>query len=179
MSVFGLQYAYALADVVFADHLDPRNVERELADFVATWRDSDPLRETFRNPAIPLETKLKVLDAMVPRLEMGRQVRNFLALLIQNDRIGAVESITADFQDEINRRLHISEAEISSVRELNAEERSKIEARAKALTGLEIRAVYRQDPSLLGGVVLRIGDTVYDGSVRGWLEELREKIVAG
>ena len=178
MDAFTLQYAHALADVVLADKLDTKAIDQQLQDFQSTWNDSRQLREVFQNPSIQLETKLKVLDAMVPRIGMMKQVRNFVALLLQNDRIHAVEPIVANYRDEINRRLHISEAEITSVRELNAEERSKIAAKAAALAGLEIHAVYKQDASLLGGVVLRIGDTVYDGSVRGRLEELREKMMA-
>ncbi|MHB1673190.1 MAG: ATP synthase F1 subunit delta [Acidobacteriaceae bacterium] len=178
MDAFSLQYAHALADVVVADKLDTKEIDRQLQDFQATWTDSRQLREVFQNPSIPLDTKLKVLDAMVPRLGMLKQVRNFVALLLRNDRIHAVESISTDYRNEINRRLHIGEAEITSVRELNPEERSKIEAKAAVLAGLEIRPIYRQDASLLGGVVLRIGDTVYDGSVRGRLEELREKMMA-
>jgi F-type H+-transporting ATPase subunit delta len=178
MDAFALQYAHALADVVMADKLDTKEIDRQLEDFQSTWADSRQLREVFQNPSIQLETKLKVLDAMVPRIGMLKQVRNFVALLLQNDRIHAVETITADYRNEINRRLHISEAQIVSVRELNSEEKSKIEAKASALAGLEIRPTYKQDASLLGGVVLRIGDTVYDGSVRGRLEELREKMMA-
>jgi F-type H+-transporting ATPase subunit delta len=178
MDAFSLQYAHALADVVMADNLDTKEIDRQLEDFQSTWTDSRQLREVFQNPSIPLETKLKVLDAMVPRIGMLKQVRNFVALLLQNDRIHAVETITSDYRNEINRRLHISEAEITSVRELNPEEKSKIEAKASVLAGLEIHPIYKQDASLLGGVVLRIGDTVYDGSVRGRLEELREKMMA-
>ena len=178
MDAFALQYAHALADVVMADKLDTKAIDQQLQDFQSTWTDSRQLREVFQNPSIQLETKLKVLDAMVPRVGMMKQVRNFVALLLQNDRIHAVESITTNYRNEINRRLHISDAEITSVRELNSEEKSKIEAKASALAGLEIRPIYKQEASLLGGVVLRIGDTVYDGSVRGRLEELREKMMA-
>ena len=178
MDAFALQYAHALADVVMADKLDTKAIDQQLQDFQSTWTDSRQLREVFQNPSIQLETKLKVLDAMVPRIGMMKQVRNFVALLLQNDRIHAVEPIVANYRDEINHRLHISEAEITSVRELNPEEKSKIEAKASALVGLEIRPIYKQDAALLGGVVLRIGDTVYDGSVRGRLEELREKMMA-
>ncbi len=178
MDAFSLQYAHALADVVAADKLDTKEIDRQLEDFQATWADSRQLREVFQNPSIQLDIKLKVLDAMVPRIGMLKQVRNFVALLLQNGRIEAVESIAADYRHEIDRRLRISEAEITSVRELNAEEKSKIEAKASLLAGLKIRPIYKQDASLLGGVVLRIGDTVYDGSVRGRLEELREKMMA-
>ncbi len=178
MSVFALQYARALADVVMSDKLDTKEVDRQLAEFQSTFSDSKELREVFANPSIDLDTKLKVLDVIVPRIGMMKQVRNFLAVLLQNNRIHAFDSVAAEYRNEINLRLKISDAEITSVRELTAEEKSRMEAKAADLAGVTIRAVYRQDPSLLGGVVLRIGDTVYDGSVRGRLEELREKLLA-
>ena len=178
MSVFALQYARALADVVMSDKLDTGEIERQLAEFLDTFTGSKELREVFANPSITLESKVKVLDAIAPRIGMAKQVRNFLAVLLQNDRIHAVESIVTEYRNQINLRLRISEAEITSVRELSAEEKLKIEAQAAGLAGVEILPVYKQDPSLLGGVVLRIGDTVYDGSIRGRLEELREKLLA-
>lgn len=178
MSVFALQYARALADVVMADKLDTGEIDRQLSEFLATFRGSKELREVFANPSIPLESKLKVLDAIAPRIGMAKQVRNFFAVLVQNDRIHAVDSVVAEYRSQINLRLHIGEAEVTSIRELTPEEKSNMEARAAGLAGMSVRLVYRQDPSLLGGVVLRIGDTVYDGSVRGRLEELREKLLA-
>lgn len=178
MSVFALQYARALADVVVADKLDVEQIDRQLADFVSTFEESKELREVFENPSIKLEAKLKVLDAIAPRIGMAKQVRNFLAVLLQNRRMYALEQICSEYRQVINLRLGVSKAEVISVRELDAGEKQKIEAEAAALAGVRVQAVYRQDPSLLGGVILRIGDTIYDGSVRGRLEELREKLLA-
>lgn len=178
MSVFSLQYARALADVVTADNLDPEEIERQLNEFRATFTGSKELREVFANPAIPLDSKLKVLDAMAPRIGMAKQVRNFFAVLLQNDRIYALEPILAEYRLQMNRRLHLSQAVITSFRELTAEEKAQMESRAAVIAGARVQAHYKQDPSLLGGVVLRIGDTVYDGSIRRRLEELREKLLA-
>ena len=178
MSVFALQYARALADVVMSDKLDTEEIDRQLREFRATFTGSRELREVFASPAIHLDSKLKVLDAMAPRIGMAKQARNFIALLLQNDRIYALEPIMAEYRNQMNRRLHITEAEITSFRELTTEEKTQMEARAAAIAGATIQARYQQDPSLLGGVVLRIGDTVYDGSVHGRLEELREKLLA-
>jgi len=178
MSVYALQYARALADVVMADKLDTREVDRQLQDFLTTMKGSRELREVFANPSIQLPDKLKVLDAISPRIGMATQVRNFVAVLLQNGRVHAIAAIVAEYRAEIDLRLQIGEAEITSVRELTVEEKSKLEEKAASLAGVTIRPVYRQDPSLLGGVVLRIGDTVYDGSVRRRLEELREKMLA-
>jgi len=178
MSAYALQYARALADVVMADHLDTNEVDRALREFVGTFEGSKELREVFSNPSIQLPEKLKVLDAVVLRIGMAKQSRNFVAILLKNGRIHAIAPIVAQYRAEIDLRLHIGEAEITSVRELTAAEKAELEAKAGSLAGVTIRPVYRQDPSLLGGVVLRIGDTVYDGSVRRRLEELREKMLA-
>lgn len=178
MSVFAMRYACALADVVMADKLDIREIDRQLGEFLATFEGSKELREVFANPSIPLDCKLKVVDSIAPLIGMSRQVRNFLALLAQNDRTDAVGSIVAEYRREMNLRQNIGEAEIFSVRELSADERSRIEQKAAALAGMRVRATYKQDPSLIGGVLLRIGDTVYDGSLRGSLEELHEKLIA-
>ena len=179
MSVFARQYARALADVVLADKLDISETDRQLAEFLATYAGSKELREVFANPSITLEAKLKVLDAIAPRIGMVKQMRNFFAVLMQNDRIYAVESVVREYRNEINHRLHICAAEITSVRELTPEEKSKMEAKAAELADcFTVHVIYKQDPSLLGGVVLRIGDTIYDGSVRVRLEELRGKLAA-
>ncbi len=178
MSVFALQYARALADVVMSSKLDTNDVDRQLREFHGTFDESRELREVFENPSIKLEAKLKVLDAIAPRIGMARQVRNFFAVLLQNDRIHALTAVTAEYRCQINLRLGITEAEITTVRELNMNEKSHLEAKAASLAGTKVHAIYKQDPSLLGGVVLRIGDTVYDGSVRGRLEELHETLLA-
>lgn len=178
MALFASLYARALAEAVMTDKLDTREVDRQLEDFRATFAGSTELQEVFENPSITLDTKLQVLDAIAPRIGAMRQVRNFLAVILQNGRMHGVGAILAEYRAEINVRLRIADAEIASTRELDAGEREEIEAKAAALTGLKIRARYRQDPSLLGGILLRIGDTIYDGTVRGKLEELREQLIA-
>lgn len=178
MSVFAAQYARALADVVMAKKLDPRQVEAQFGDFLGTLRDSRELQEIFGNPSITLETKLKVLDAIAPRLGLAKEMRNFFAVVLQNGRIDALNSIAEEYRKEMNVRLHVRQATITSVRELDPEEKSEIEAQASKLAGTQVHAAFRRDPSLLGGVILRIGDTIYDGSLRGRLEELRGKLLA-
>lgn len=173
-----MRYACALADVVIADKLDIGGIDRQLGEFLATFEGSKELREVFANPSIPLDSKLKVIDSIAPRIGLSKQVRNFFALLVQNGRTDTIGPIVAEYRKEMNLRQNIGEAEIFSVRELSAEERSRIEEKAAALAGMRVRVAYKQDPTLLGGVLLRIGDTVYDGSVRGSLEELHERLIA-
>ena len=177
MSVYAARYARALVQVLQAENVDALQADRQLQDFRDTFAASTELRELFDNPSVPLESKLKVVDAMASRLQLFAPLRNFLAVLLQNDRMNDFPEILAEYRREMDVRLNIGEAEITSIRELDQQERSNLEAQAAGLTGKNIRAVYRQDPSLLGGVVLRIGTILYDGSVRGRLDRLRQQLV--
>lgn len=176
MSIFASRYARALVDVVLAEKLNVELADQQLQDFGATFAESKELRELFENPSVPLEQKLKVVDAIASRMQLLKPIRNFIAVLLQHDRIAAYSEILGAYRDEINVRLNIDDAEIISTRELGTDERAEIEARAANLTGKRIRATYKQDSSLLGGVILRIGTVIYDGSVRGRLNELREQL---
>ncbi len=177
MSVYAARYARALVDVIQAEKIDALQADRQLQDFALSLAGSAELRELFDNPSVPLESKLKVIDAMASRLQLLAPLRNFLAVLLQNDRMSDYPEMLAEYRREMDVRLNIGEAEITSTRELDQQERTNLEAQAAGLTGKNIRAVYRQDPALLGGVVLRIGTILYDGSVRGRLDRLRRQLV--
>jgi F-type H+-transporting ATPase subunit delta len=99
-------------------------------------------------------------------------------VIIDHRRIHQLPEIAQQFEAEVNQRLGLEEAEITSARELSAEERGRLEKRIAAATGKSIRASYRTDSSVLGGAVVRVGSTIYDGSVRGQLRRLKEELVA-
>jgi F-type H+-transporting ATPase subunit delta len=176
MSLYAPRYARALVDVVHDEKLDAAQADNQLQEFQEIFASSHALRAALEDPSIPLDEKLKVIDTLAARTQLLPALRNFLAVLLQNGRISALPEIVASYRAEMDARKNIGEAEIVSVRELDASERAALEARAAKLTGRSIRAVYKQDPALLGGVVLRIGTVVYDGSVRGRLERLRQQL---
>ena len=176
MSIYAPRYACALVDVVLAEKLDAAQADQQLQSFLDTFAANATLRIALEDPSISLEEKLKVIDALSARTQLLPALRNFLAVLLQNGRIAALPEIVASYRTEMDARQNIGEAEIVSVRELDASERTALESRAARLTGRSIRAVYKRDPALLGGVVLRIGTVVYDGSVRGRLERLRQQL---
>jgi F-type H+-transporting ATPase subunit delta len=172
------QYARALADVTAEEHLDPAKVQSQLADFGAAWHESAGLREVFLDPSFPVGEKVTILDKLNARLGMGRQVRNFIAVLINHDRLHAFDEIVEEFRHEMNRRLGISEVEVITARKLDGAERAAIEAQVAALTKTRISASFHEDTSLIGGVIVRVGSTVYDGSVRGRLDHLEEQLAS-
>ena len=178
MPAFVSHYARAFADVATSAKLDTAAIDHQLDDFLATWNGSRELREVFENPAISALQKVAILDKMNAKLAMLRQVRNLIAVLINNDRIAHIREVVAAYRAELQARKGIRQAEIVTARELSEQERSTLLAGVGQLAGAEVEASFRLDKAILGGTVVRIGSTVYDGSVRGRLERLKEALIA-
>lgn len=179
MAAFVSRYARAFADVVASAHLDTTAIDRQLDDFLATWDGSSELRELFANPAVPVPQKVAILDKLNAKMGLQRELRNLLAVLINNDRIAHIHEVAAAYRAELQERLGIRQAEIVTARELSDQERTSLIAGVGKLAGAPVQANFKLDENIIGGTVVRIGSTVYDGSVRGRLERLREALVAG
>jgi F-type H+-transporting ATPase subunit delta len=179
MAAFVSRYARAFLDVVTSARLDTAAINKQLDDFEATWDGSPELQTFFENPAVPALQKVAFLDTLNAKLGLQKELRNLLAVLINNDRIGDVHAVAAAYRAELQERLGIRQAEIVTARELSSEERNTLIAGVGKLAGSRIEANFKLDQSILGGAIVRIGSTVYDGSVRGRLERLREALVAG
>lgn len=173
------RYARAFADVVVDLKLDVKSVREELRSVIAAVNSSPELREVLESPAIPHEQKLKLLDALSSRMGLVTAVRNFIAVLIDHGRIPMLAQIARQFEVELNQRLGLAEAEITSTRELLPEEKRALEVQVERLTGKHVSARYATDKALLGGAVVRVGSTIYDGSVRGQLRRMKEQLSAG
>jgi F-type H+-transporting ATPase subunit delta len=179
MPAFVSHYARAFADVVTSAKLDTSAIDRQLADFLGTWDGSPQLREVFENPAIAAVQKIAIVDKMNAKLGMMRQLRNLIAVLINNDRIAHIHEVVAAYRAELQERQGIRQAEIVTARELSDQERTILLVGVGQLAGAKIQPVFKLDKSILGGTVVRIGSTVYDGSVRGRLERLKQALIAG
>lgn len=178
MAAYAAKYARSLADVVLEDKLDPEAIDSQLGDFDAAWRESADLREILLDPAFAADQKISILDKLNARLEMSMPVRNFIALLIQHDRMMGFEDVLARYRREMDSRLGISVVKVTTARKLEQDERRAMEARVAAMTGTEVRASFDEDATLLGGAIVRIGSTVYDGSVRGRVDRLHAQLVS-
>ncbi len=171
-------YARAFADVVLGAHLDANRALTELRAIASLLNESSELRRVWENPAIPAEQKRAVLDAIAQRDGISRQVRNLIAVLIDHRRVHFLQPVIRQLEKELDARLGFAEADITSARPLGDTEKREFEAQVGKLTGKKVRAHYAQDASLLGGAILRIGSTIYDGSVRGQLERMKEVIIS-
>jgi len=179
MAAFVARYARAFADVVTDAKLDAAAIDRQLNDFLATWNGSPELAEFFVNPSIAALQKVAILDKMNAKLGMQKELRNLLAVLINNDRIGQVHAVAEAYRAELQERMGIRQAEVVTARELDQAERGALVAEIGKLAGARVEASFKLDKDILGGTVVRIGSTVYDGSVRGRLDRLKESLIAG
>jgi F-type H+-transporting ATPase subunit delta len=178
MPAFVSRYATAFAEVVTDVKLDTAAIDRQFTDFLATWDGSTELRTFFANPAVPARQKVEILDKLNAKLGMQKELRNLIAVLIDNDRIGHVAEVAAAYRRILQEWMGIRPAEIVTARELTKDERDSLVAEVAKLAGGKIDASFKLDQSILGGTVVRIGSTVYDGSVRGRLERLKETLVS-
>jgi F-type H+-transporting ATPase subunit delta len=169
-------YARAFADVVLDEHLDANRAIGGLRRIEGLLRESIELRRVWENPAVPADQKRNLLDAIVRREGIERPVRNLMAVLIDHRRTHFLPRITDQLEKELDARLGFAEAQITSTRELGDAEKRALEAQIQRVTGKKVRAHFALDASLLGGAVVRVGSTIYDGSVKGQLERIKEAI---
>ena len=179
MAAFVSRYARAFLDVVTSAKLDTAALDKQLADFEATWDGSPELQTFFQNPAVAATQKVGILDKLNAKLGLQKELRNLIAVLIDNGRIAEVSEVAAAWRALVQQQSGVKPAEIVTARELGAKERDSLAAEISKLAGAQIAATYKIDPAILGGTVVRIGSTVYDGSVKGRLERLKEALMAG
>lgn len=170
------RYARALADVV-SQGGDYRAVLGELKNFHAAYQESADLRDVFDTPAVSLEKKVKVLEAILARLEVSKVTASFLRVLVTNYRIGMLGDICTAFARIANERLGVVEVKVLSATSLSEAEQQSLRARFEEVTRKQVAMEFSQDGGLLGGILARIQSTVYDGSVRGNLERIREQLL--
>lgn len=178
MASINTRYARALADTIFELRMDVPASVRDLNAIVAMTVESEDLKKVWENPSIDMEQKRAVLDHLTAEAGTSKIVRNFVAVLIDHKRIRQLPQIARQFELELNSRMGFADAEVTSVHELGPEDRHSIERQIERAVGKQVRARYKMNNALLGGAVIRIGSTVYDGSLRGQLAKIREQLSA-
>ena len=174
--VVASRYARALADVA-GPKGDYRAVERELADFAAAYRESAELREILETPAVPPEGKMKVLEAILERMGASQITSNFLHVLVANFRVSLLGEILEAFSRIVNDRLGVVEVKVYSATGLSDDVRSGLHGKFEQVTHKRVEMDFHLDEKLLGGILAQVRSTVYDGSVRGHLDRIREKLM--
>jgi F-type H+-transporting ATPase subunit delta len=172
-----LQYANALADIALAQGAAEPAV-KQLQEFGAAYAQSLELRTFLASPAVTTEVKHAVIEKITARQGSSKIIRNFLFVIADHRRTQLLPEILETFQQVIRQRQGVAEAEVSSAVELSTAQKKELAATLTKLTGKKIETKYSLNPSLLGGAVVRIGDTIYDGSLLSRLNELRNRLAA-
>lgn len=175
-----VRYARALVHAVVNPEsgLDPKQALAELRTFSGMVRESSELRHVLLSPAVSLSKKRAVVRRFATAIPLSRLVQNLLFVAIDRRRTDILDDIADAFELALDERLGIVRAEVKSAAPLSGEQQSQIEQELSRVSGKQVRCDYEIDPELIGGVVARIGSTVYDGSVRTQLENMRERLVA-
>lgn len=171
------RYARAFAEVVQASRLDVPATQQQLRDFADALTSSSELRSFLENPSVEMSKKLKVMDALAARIEMFPQVRNFIAVILEHQRLEEFHEILTQYDEVVNQNAGAVEARVISAHPMGGQDRAEMESQIAKLAGARVRATYSEDPSLLGGAIVEIGSTVYDGSIRTQLQQLRQRMV--
>jgi len=138
---------------------------------------SSDLPAVLLSPAVPPARKRAVVSRLAAQLGVSTLVQNFLFVVIDRRRIAMLKDIRQAFETLLDERVGVVRADVSSARELASAQREKIRQQLARATGKQVRCEFAVDGDLVGGVVVRVGSTIYDGSVRGQLEALRQRLV--
>jgi len=171
------RYAAALADVALEQDA-AASIRKSLDEFCAALEGSPDLGNFLISPAVSRENKQAVIEKIAARIGAGKVFRNFLLVVSDNRRTGLLPEIASAFHSVLLERMGVAEAQVTSAAELTAGQKKQLGAALERLTGKKVEARYFLAPALMGGAVVRIGSTVYDGSVREQLERLRSRLAS-
>jgi F-type H+-transporting ATPase subunit delta len=169
------RYASALADVII-ERKEESEVQEELANWERMILSNPPLLEAFTNPTVPYEQKAKVLNELIARTKVRPTTANFLRILLKNQRLAEIAHVNAKLAQVLDERSGVVSAHVTSARPVGDAIKVALEGKLGAITGKRIRLSFQTDETLLGGIVTRIGSTIYDGSVRTQLKRLGEEL---
>ncbi len=172
------RYSTALADIVLSSG-ETETVKSELAGWNDMFAENSNLPTVFSNPAIAQKNKEKVLESLIASSKPTKTTANFLRILLRNGRLADLGNINDRFESVLEERGGVVSAEVTSARPLPDSERNAFQTNLEKLTGKKVNISYAVDENIIGGVVTRIGSTVYDGSVKTKLENLREELING
>ncbi len=177
MAAGSLARRYAKA--VFEIGQSSGNLDRmgaDLRSLAAAMKQSAELQSALSNPAIRRADRRKVIDAVLQRIVVQPQTKNLVYLLLDGERVSAVPAISRELDHMIEAKAGRVGAEVVSAKPLDPSQLSQIKAALEKLSGKTVDVAHREDPTLLGGVVAKVGDRVYDGSLRTQLRTLRDEL---
>jgi F-type H+-transporting ATPase subunit delta len=171
------RYALALADVI-TERAEEAQIQEELTVWEEMILENGTLLEAFSNPTVPYDQKSKLLNELIARSKAAPTTANFLRILLKNQRLAELPQVNAKLAQVLDERAGVVSAQVISARPISESGKAMLKQKLAEMTGKRIRLTFDSDESLLGGIVTRIGSTIYDGSVRNQLRRLGE-LLAG
>jgi F-type H+-transporting ATPase subunit delta len=174
------RYARALADVVLSptSRVEPSRILTDLRGFQELLTASPELTSALESPAVKRPRKRGVIDRLARQLDLSPVARNFLLVLADHRRLGELGGAVTAFEKIVDERLGRLQVDVASAGPLQPSQQQALARRLQSITGKDVRLNVTVDGDLMGGVVLRLGSTVYDGSVRGQLDSLARQLAA-
>lgn len=169
------RYARAVMDLAVSGNSVDK-IGADLRGFAAAYKTSPELADVLANASFPREKRRGIVDALLQRLGAQPLTRTFLYLLLDKERLGAVPDIAREIDAMIEARAGRVRAEVTSATALTPQQVTQLTTTLEKLSGKQVVLSKSEDPSLLGGVVAKVGDTVYDGSLRTQLRVLRDQL---
>lgn len=174
-----IRYARALLDVAVREHADLEQIERELTEFAELFKQYPLLEKVLLNPAVPVPRKRAAVADLLARANFSPIVSKLLALLADRDRLVLVPDLLKAYSDRLLDHRGVVRAEVTTAAPIDSGRTDAIQRGLAALTGRTVSMSTKVDPTIIGGMVARIGSTVYDASVERQLQRLKEKIETG
>jgi F-type H+-transporting ATPase subunit delta len=172
-----IRYARALLDVAVKEQADLELIEKELGQFADLFTQYPLLEKVLLNPAVPVPRKRAAVADILTQATFTPIVTKLLAMLADRDRLVLVPDLLTAYRDRLLDFRGIVRAEVTTATALDAARTEAIQQSLAVLTGRTVRLATRVDPSIIGGLVARIGSTVYDASVTRQLEKMKERLV--
>lgn len=169
------RYAAALADVTI-ERREERDVQNELDQWAELIESAPQLKEVFANPTVAYDQKRKVLEDLISRSRVRDTTASFLRVLLKNQRIAQLRDVAERYGYVLDERSGVVAANVITARPIPEELKSSLRETLAAATGRKVRLSFTTDETLIGGLVARIGSTIYDGSVQNQLERLSESL---
>ena len=172
------RYARALLDVALKEHTDLAIIDEQVSALATLFTENEPLRKALVNPAVPLPRKRAAVAAIIAQADVLPIVGKTLQLLAERDRLVILPDVAEAFRQRLLQMRNIVRAEVTTAEPLTAERLQDIQRSLSTATGLTVDLTSRVDPAILGGMVARIGSTVYDASVTNHLQRIRQRLDA-
>jgi len=172
------RYATALADVAI-ERREEREVQKELDQWAQMIESNPQLKEVFANPTVVHDQKRKVLEDLIARTRVRDTTASFLRVLLKNQRLSQLRDIAARYSLVLDERAGLLAGNVTTARPIPEELKKTLHETLSDATGRTVRLTFDTDEKIIGGLVARIGSTVYDGSVQSHLERLAEGLAGG